>query len=324
MPLVEARGLARDFGRRRAIDGVDLELEEGDLLTLLGPAQAGKTTLLRLLAAAIPPTEGELRIGRLDAAALPREVRRIAGFAPHGLALEPNLSAAEHLGVFGALHGLAGARLARRIRELLDRLELDRRTARRPSHALAPGLQRRVSIGAALVHAPRLVLLDEPTAGADPESRRVIVELILAQTTAAVVVATRRAPLADRLGGRIAIMGAGRILALGRRGELAAHLAHPGVLRLRTREELRAAAIESLLGDHGYALEPHVLEITTPDTDEAGRMLAAAADRLSAAGFHLIAAEVREPDLSSIVVQLTGRVLEPDGERAGADREREG
>jgi ABC-2 type transport system ATP-binding protein len=313
MPIIDAHALVHEYGPVRALDGVDLEVDDGELLVFLGAAGSGKTTLLGVLSTALAPTGGSLTIAGLDPIARRRDIRRLVGMAPADAAFGAELTARENLELLGRLHGFGGRRLRQRVDELLILTGLEGE-ARLRARALRPGPRQRLNLAAALVHRPRLILLDEPTARCDHDSRHRLFDLIsaLEEPGTTILVATRRVEVAERLGHRIGILAAGRLVAAGTRDQLAARIGCGSVLRIRTREELRAGAVERLLGDHGYALEPHVVEVGAADSDHAGALLAEVAGRLARGGVHLRGAEVREPDLRTIFARLTGHPLGAD------------
>jgi ABC-2 type transport system ATP-binding protein len=208
-----ARGLVKRFGARRVLDGIDLDLRPGEVFGLLGPNGAGKTTLMHLLAGASARDAGTIE---LLGAGDPRTaaVRRHIGLAPQGIALYPDLSAEENLRFFGRVHGLRGARLASRVEAALALASLD---SRRRDHvgAFSGGMQRRLNLACATLHEPEILLLDEPTAGVDPQSRTHLFDAIvaLARGGRTVVVSTHHLDEAERICDRIAVLDAGRIRA---------------------------------------------------------------------------------------------------------------
>ena len=174
-PAVRARGLVKQFGRRRALDGVDLEVPAGAFLSIFGPNGAGKTTLLRQLALLARPTRGELSILGIDALAEPERLRPRIGLISHRSMLYGDLSAAENLAFFSALYD--GEPQRSRIDELLRLVELDHRR-NDAVRTFSRGMQQRLSIARALVNDPALVLLDEPYSGLDPHAAEIFDQLI--------------------------------------------------------------------------------------------------------------------------------------------------
>ena len=213
-PLLRVRGLRRRFGAIAAVDGIDLDVRAGEVVVLAGPNGAGKTTLMHLIAGLTSPDAGEIVVaGQRDPTRA--VVRRSIGVATQALALYGELTAAENVAFFGCLHGIAGREMRARVDEVLGVVGL---TARRDDRVrtLSGGMQRRLNLACALVHRPSLLLLDEPTAGVDPQSRNELLRTIeaLAQGGHAIVYATHHMEEAARICDRVAIVDHGRIVAL--------------------------------------------------------------------------------------------------------------
>jgi ABC-type multidrug transport system ATPase subunit len=204
---IEAVGLEKRFGGTPAVHGVDLRVGWGERVVLLGPNGAGKTTLLRLLALALRPTAGQLRLGGHDPAAAGPALRRHVGFAGHQAALYPDLTVAENLELHAALFGVAHA--ARRVALLLERFGLGARRGDRVRH-LSRGFQQRAALARALVHDPPILLLDEPDAGLDAAALDLVAGL-LSEAGRTVVASTH-----DRTWGRRVTDGGGREVVLER------------------------------------------------------------------------------------------------------------
>jgi ABC-2 type transport system ATP-binding protein len=308
MAILSASSLSHEFDGMPVLRDFDLEIESGDLFGLLGGPGTGKTTFLELVAAAYPPTGGTLLVAGLDIVEQPGDVRRLTSLAPRRIALAGHLTARENLLLFGNLHGLSGGALRQRANELLAALRLESRS-RVPVRGLDEGARRCLNIAVSLVQQPRLALLDEPLAGLDPASASRLGELIASLPAAGITVllATRAAAELEPLASRFGILSGGRLVAVGSHAALAQRLAHRSVVRIRTREPLRADLIEGLVGNVGYALEPHVFEVRVDPTDKAAALLSRFAGRLDAAGVHIVTAEIREPDLASIFAELAGQ-----------------
>ena len=213
------RELSKSFGGRKALDGVSLELSAGETLGLLGPNGAGKTTLVRSVAGRVIPDGGELRILGLP----PSEdaARTVRGWVPQEIALYPLLTPRENLWTFGRYQGLAGAALHAGIRKSLDWIGLADR-ADDKTDKLSGGMKRRLNIAAGTIHEPRVLLLDEPTVGVDPQSRERIYAMIaeLKARGVSLLYTTHYMEEAERLCDRIAIIDNGRIIAHGTTEEL--------------------------------------------------------------------------------------------------------
>ena len=181
-PLLETRGLGKDYGPLRALADLDLEVDEGEIFGLLGPNGAGKTTAISMMCGVVTPSRGTVRVGGLDIAREPFAARRLIGLVPQDLAIYEELSAAQNLRFFGGLYGVAGAELAARVDWALELAGL-RERAREPVSRYSGGMKRRLNLAAGLLHRPRLLILDEPTVGVDPQSRNHIFATIRALCT---------------------------------------------------------------------------------------------------------------------------------------------
>ncbi len=208
------RDLSKSFGGRKALDGVTLDLSPGETLGLLGPNGAGKTTLVRSVAGRVAPDGGSLSILGLSPAQ--DSARAVRGWVPQEIALYPLLSARENLWTFGRYQGLAGEALEAGIRKSLDWIGLADR-ADDKTDSLSGGMKRRLNIAAGTIHGPRVLLLDEPTVGVDPQSRERIYAMIgeLKSGGVSILYTTHYMEEAERLCDRIAIIDNGRIIALG-------------------------------------------------------------------------------------------------------------
>lgn len=213
---LEARRLAHRYPGASvpALDGIDLALHAGEIFGLLGPNGAGKTTAIAILSTMILPSAGSLVIDGLDPRRHRRAVRRRIGLVPQEIALYPTLTPRENLLFFGRLQGLRGSRLHRRIAAVLADVGLGQQ-ADRPIKTFSGGMQRRVNLAVGLLHEPRVLFLDEPTVGIDPQSRRLILERIAAlkDQGTTVLYTTHTMEEAQQLCQRVAIMDHGRILA---------------------------------------------------------------------------------------------------------------
>lgn len=220
--VLSASGLTKHYGGMRALWNVSLEVHPGKAVGLLGPNGAGKSTALLLLAGVLKPDAGTIRVlGDVDPTR--PSVRRALGYVPQSVALYADLTARENLRLFGKLYGLGGARLQQSVEGALELAQLaDRADAR--VRTFSGGMQRRLNLAAATVHAPRVLLLDEPTVGVDPQSRAHLFACIetLKQSGIGIVYSTHYLEEAERLCDTISIIDRGELLATGSRDELVA------------------------------------------------------------------------------------------------------
>ncbi len=250
MAEIEARNLVKCFGELRAVDGVSFAVTAGETYGLLGPNGAGKTTTMRMLAGLSPITAGSLRVAGLDVAANPREVRRCLGVVTQSDGLDEELTVAQNLEVFGFLVGLSRREAATRAGEVLEFFDLDGRAGDEVAD-LSGGMRRRLAIARALVARPRVIVLDEPSTGLDPESRvRVWEELAtLKQSGVTLLMSTHYMDEAETLCDRLAILYAGRVLDEGTPPDLVARHAGSAAADVRpetaSRARVRAALTAS-------------------------------------------------------------------------------
>jgi ABC-2 type transport system ATP-binding protein len=225
LPALQVRDLVKVYrgAHRAAVDGLTFRLEEGEIFGLLGPNGAGKTTAISVLCTLLRPTSGSISVGGIDLTADPRQVRRLIGLVPQEIALYPRLSARENLRYFGRLHGLHGSELAGRIGEALATVGLQEH-ADREVGLFSGGMKRRANLAAGILHRPRILFLDEPTVGVDPQSRSLILDYLagLRATGTTVVYTTHYMEEAQQLCSRVAVMDGGRIIAEGPPAELMA------------------------------------------------------------------------------------------------------
>ncbi|GAB2509229.1 ABC transporter ATP-binding protein [Lysobacter humi (ex Lee et al. 2017)] len=244
--MLDVQDVRKAYGPTVALDGLSLAVREGEIFGLLGPNGAGKSTLMSLVAGLLRPDAGQVQVG--GAAPAEPATRRHIGLAPQALALYDTLTGRENLEFFGRLHDLGGARLRARVDAALGFVALaDRQHDRAGGYS--GGMKRRLNLAAALLHEPAMVLLDEPTAGVDPQSRNALfdnVEALRAQGRT-VVYTTHYMEEVERLCDRIAIVDRGRVLAVGTLAELlAAHGGAPQLVVRRGDREWREAVDDPL------------------------------------------------------------------------------
>ena len=302
MPAAEIRGLVKRFGAVTALAGVDLDLGEGEVLGLLGPNGAGKSTLVRALTGRVRPDAGEIRLAGRPAAA--PGARDRLGYVPQELALYGVLGAGENLRVFGRYLGLAGAGLDAAVRRGLEFSNLADR-GRQPVEQFSGGMKRRLNLAVGVLAEPRIVLLDEPTVGIDPQSRERIFAMIgeLAAAGVSILYTTHYLEEAERLCDRVAIIDHGRLIAQGTKEELVRSTVGAG-------HEVVVAVDrpvpEALARELGGAADGATLRVATTEPAVAIPRLLAALER---AGLAVRDLELTSPGLESVFLHLTGREL---------------
>lgn len=299
---LEVRGLRKSYGATAALDGVDLEVEAGTVLALLGPNGAGKTTLVSIVAGLRRPDAGRVRVIGIDVATDPRAARRHLGYAPQDTGVYLPLTVRDNLEFFAGLAGLRRGERRDRVDAVAEALGLVALIDRRASD-LSGGERRRLHTAMALVHRPRLVLLDEPTTGADVRTRAEILDLVLALADegSAVVYSTHYLHEVEQLDARVAFMDRGRVVAAGTVAELVR--AH-GTSAL---ELSFADHVPGLVCGDGAVVEGRTVRIPT---DDPARAAARLLPRLGDDAASLRAVEVVRPDLESVFLAVTGRRYE--------------
>jgi ABC-2 type transport system ATP-binding protein len=312
-PVIGADGvqfvdLARRFGSFEAVRGISLDIRPGETFGLLGPNGAGKTTTLSMLSTLLPPTRGDVIVFGASVVGQPSEVRRRVGLAPQQVSLYPMLTGQENVEFFGGLHGIDPVELRRRADRLLDLVGL---TPRRDDlvHAYSGGMQRRLNLACSLVHEPRLLLLDEPTVGVDPQSREKLFEVIqeIGAAGTTIIYTTHYIEEAERLCDRIAILDEGRIVAVGTVEELL------GLIGMGDVIEIRGSALAN--GGGPFAALPEVVKIERDEgvvrlfVKNAAHALAAIAGALRDSGDGIESVEVYRVSLERVFMHLTGKAL---------------
>ena len=318
---IEAEGLVKRYGKTRALDGLDLAAERGQVVAVLGPNGAGKTTFVRAVATLLRLDAGSLRVAGHDVASNPSAVRRVIGLAGQFAAVEPAMSGRENLEMVGRLFGLdrpAARRSADAVLEQLGLLEDPHRLVR----TYSGGMRRRLDLGASLVGSPRLLLLDEPTTGLDPRSRLELWQAIrnLVDAGTDVLLTTQYLDEADHLATQVVIIDHGRSVATGTPAELKARIGG-SVIELHVRHEHDLAGVAQLLGhaEHpAVQIDQPTRRVTVP-VDSGREQLMSALRSVDAAGVELDDISLRQPNLDEVFLALTGHPADI-GEDAPAAR----
>jgi ABC-2 type transport system ATP-binding protein len=306
---IEAHGLKKRFGKTRALDGLDLVAESGQVVAVLGPNGAGKTTFVRTVATLLRPDEGTLRVAGHDAGKDPDAVRRVIGLAGQFAAVEPAMSGRENLEMVARLFGQdrrAAKRGAQAVLEQLGLLDAADRLAR----TYSGGMRRRLDLGASLVGAPRLLLLDEPTTGLDPRSRIELWDAIrsLVEDGTDVLLTTQYLDEADHLASQVVIIDHGRAVATGTPAELKRRIGG-SVVELHVRHGQDLARVAELLTslDHGAADVDEPTRRVSVRVDSGGDELMSALRSVHGAGVEVEDIALRQPNLDEVFLAITGR-----------------
>jgi lipooligosaccharide transport system ATP-binding protein len=303
-PLISARGLVKQFGRLRAVDGIDFDVSRGEAFGFLGPNGAGKSSTMRMIACVSPRSAGELTVLGLDPDRHGPEIRGRLGVVPQEDNLDPELSVRENLYVYGRYFDLPRQQLRERIEQLLEFTQLTER-GNDKVEPLSGGMKRRLTIARSLINEPDLLLLDEPTTGLDPQARHVLWDRLyrLKAEGVTLVLTTHYMDEAEQLCDRLVVMDQGRIAAEGSPRELIDRYSTREVVELRFApgESERMADKVSDLGERMEVLPDRILLYSNEGDDTA---LA-----VESRGLEPLSMLLRRSTLEDVFLQLTGRHL---------------
>jgi ABC-2 type transport system ATP-binding protein len=297
--MLEARGLVKRYGERAALDGFDLDVRAGEITGLIGHNGAGKTTFMEVVTGLVRADQGQVTVGGVDARRQPRAARRLLGIAPQELALYLTATVQDNLRLFGALAGLRGRPLRRAVDEVAEELMLTGVLGQRAG-LLSGGQRRRTQAATAMVGGAPLLLLDEPTAGADPQTRAALLTAVRARAAAgaAVLYTTHYLPELADLDATLAVARDGRVIARGSQASLTRGL--PGELRLRFDGDPGGACLPPDLAARARRAGGEVrIASISPPADLAAAL---------AAGCTPAWVDVRRPDLDDLYRSLSGEV----------------
>ena len=299
--VISAKGLTKRYGDLVAVDGIDFAIRRGECFGMLGPNGAGKTSIIRMISCLSPVTEGELTVNDMDVASEQRAIKSSLGIVSQADSLDPDLSVMQNLVAYGRFFGLPRKRVEETAMEVLELLQLRTKVASRPDE-LSGGMRRRLLIARALLHEPKILLLDEPTTGLDPQSRHMVWEklLYLKSQGVTILLTTHYMEEAAYLCDRLVVIDLGRILVEGSPKELVEEHAGEQVVEVRTSADGKQALLGIVqsrglhfedLGDSVFVYGENGILSTTADALEGYEM-------------------VRRPgSLEDVFLRLTGRSL---------------
>jgi ABC-2 type transport system ATP-binding protein len=306
---IRVQDLHKDFGEVHAVKGVSFDVQAGEIFSLLGPNGAGKSTTISMLSCLLDPTQGDAFVMGHSIRREPMAVKASIGVVPQEIALYQDLSAQENLNFWGKMYGLRGAALRQRVDEVLEMVGLtDRQKDRVDKYS--GGMKRRLNIGIALLHRPDVIIMDEPTVGIDPQSRRNILDGVKAfnEEGMTVLYTTHYMEEAQELSDHIAVMDAGEIIAYGTHDELVKIVGELDRIDLtinapseRVVEDWRATA-----GVKTVSAEDGTLTLLV---DDSNLILPRLFESANQTGVRITSIEIQEPNLEAVFLHLTGRAL---------------
>jgi len=311
---IEVSEITKKFGPIIAVDNVSFDVMEGEIFGFLGPNGAGKTTLIRMLTTLLKPTEGNAMVGCCDVVKYPEKVRREIGVVPQAMTSDLDLTGYENMDIYGRFYGISSKERKERIKHILDMVGL---TAR--AHALVAsysgGMRRRLEIARVIVHQPRILFLDEPTIGLDPQSRHVVWDFLrklIEGDSITVFLTTHYMEEAEALCNRVAIIDSGKIIAIGSPDELKSQIPGNDIISLAF-ENLSEDVIErikALIFVHNVNIEDNNLRIYV---DSGALNLPQLIDQVKSFGGKIISATVHEQSLEDVFIHYTGKTIREEG-----------
>ena len=307
--ILETTDLKKQYGDFTAVNGVDFNIGRGQVFSLLGPNGAGKSTTISMLSCLLSPSEGDAKIDGHSIVSNPNQVKEVIGYVPQDLALYDKLNAVQNLKFWGTMVGMSGRELTDRIDELLERVELKDRAKERVEN-YSGGMKRRLNIAVGLLHKPKLVFMDEPTVGIDPQSRRRILDMVkeLRDEGMSVLYTTHYMEEAEELSDSVGIIDHGEMIALGTQAELRRMVGEQDTLRLHFDDSVQTSNLAEEFGNLEFvstalAHENEII-VTAPDSTTALPVL------FTVAGDQKIRSiDIEEPNLEAVFLHLTGRAL---------------
>jgi ABC-2 type transport system ATP-binding protein len=309
--ILEVHDLVKQYGEFTAVKGISFDIKDGEIFSLLGPNGAGKTTTISMLSTLYTPTSGDAMIAGHSIMKNPMAVKQVIGVVPQEIALYEDLTARENLIFWGQMYGLSGKSLHSRVDEVLEQIALTDKAKNRLK-TYSGGMKRRVNIGVGLLHKPRLLFMDEPTVGIDPQSRRSILDTVKDLNTQGMTVlyTTHYMEEAQELSDRVGIIDHGELIAIGTQKELTQQVGQTETLVLHIGENDDSQSLAKSLDDIQDVLKAsandHQVSVIAHEAEE---VLAAVVTKANERGIKIRSIDIREPNLEAVFLHLTGRAL---------------
>ena len=308
-PAVEVQNITKKFGDLTAVDDVSFSVAEGEFFGFLGPNGAGKTTLIRILTTLIRPTSGKAKVACCDVIGRPEEVRREIGVVPQAMTSDLDLTGYENMDIYGRFYGIPKKERNERVTSLLDIVGL---TARKDDlvATYSGGMRRRLELARVLVHKPKILFLDEPTMGLDPQSRRVVWDFIrkFKEDSMTMFLTTHYMDEADSLCDRVAIIDRGKIIAMGSPNELKAEIPGNDIISLTVETPVDAfiGEIKALPFVHNVNMEGDTMRVYV---DNGTQNLAYLLEKVKSIGIKMASATIHQQSLEDVFIHHTGRSI---------------
>jgi ABC-2 type transport system ATP-binding protein len=306
---INVQELHKDFGEVYAVQGVSFSAQEGEIFSLLGPNGAGKSTTISMLSCLLQPTRGDAQVMGHSVTREAQKVKEVLGVVPQDIALFPDLSARENLEFWGKMYGLRGAVLRQRVEEVLDLVGLVDHAKGRIER-FSGGMKRRINIGAALLHHPKVLILDEPTVGIDPQSRRSILDGVkeFNRQGMTVLYTSHYMEEVAELSNHIAIMDHGKVIAYGTHAELVKIVGELDRLELAVSGPVEQVmeCWKTLEGVETVTAQEGVVTALVEDSNLVLPDLFETSNRMKA---RITSVDIQEPNLETVFIHLTGRAL---------------
>ncbi|KZE84221.1 antibiotic ABC transporter ATP-binding protein [Paenibacillus elgii] len=309
MSFIEIKDVVKRYGGNISVDHLNLSIRQGEVFGLLGPNGAGKSTTIKMLCGLLKIDQGEMRVDGISVAANPLEIKRRIGLVPQEIAIYENLTARENVTFFGKLYGLRGELLRERVQEALDFVGLSDRQGEKPG-AYSGGMKRRLNIACAIMHRPKLIIMDEPTVGIDPQSRNHILDSVrkLNQMGSTIIYTSHYMEEVAAISTRVGIIDHGHLITCGTQEDLRALVSSDEKLLVKV-AEVKEEAVSELKAHpriQQVAINDRTLEIYLPTSPNSLQ------DILYILSKHQVVIQSLsrvEPDLEALFLSLTGRTL---------------